>query len=269
MAETVKRGDMAARKASPDTGQRHERPFVGREDLIELFLNAVNERFGKPLTEGEKIDPKVLVFHGVAGIGKSRLREELAKKLVLEKSKAVRAVVDFYDDSNRRPDNALFRLRVALGQNHKVKFAAFDLAYAIYWRKANPQMELSKATFPLWEESGLLADVIAAAGEIPLVGFVPKVGKVIAKAPKALRDWWQKRGSVDLQRLVPLEPYQILERLPGFLAGDLKRGHRRQLDKLRFDGNGQPNFNRAWQFRQLRIEPWFLAAVWGRRTLPG
>ena len=51
-----------------------ERPFVGRDDLRSLFKETLKKK--KP------DEHKVLVFYGVAGIGKSRLRKELALDLV-------------------------------------------------------------------------------------------------------------------------------------------------------------------------------------------
>jgi len=49
------------------------RPFVGRGDLRALFKQTLKNK--KP------DEHKVLVFYGVAGIGKSRLQQQLAEDL--------------------------------------------------------------------------------------------------------------------------------------------------------------------------------------------
>lgn len=197
------------------------RPFVGREDLIKIFKDAVRSKFsGKQEADPE---PTVLVFHGVAGIGKTELRKKLAEELTKENDAAIWVVVDFYDPKNLIIENATFRLRMSLRKGkQKIPFPTFDLAYALYWKKSNPQSPLNKENFSLWGEAGLVSDVIAAAGEIPLVGFIPKVGQVIAKGSKPLKDWWKKRGSIALQMLPGSEPHEILEQLPVFLAEDIR-----------------------------------------------
>ncbi len=192
-----------------------ERPFVGRNDILALFEETLRTRKTDEL--------KVLAFHGVAGIGKTRLRQELAKKLEHIWSAAIHMTLDFFTARHRTAGEALPFMRWTLKNRYHIPFPAFDLAYAWYWRRSHPHAVLNSKTFPLWEESGLLADLIAAGGEIPVVGFVPKASKAVARGGHMLKQWWQKRGKQDLQQLTELEAADIEERLPMFFAEDIKR----------------------------------------------
>jgi len=203
-----------------------KRPFVGREELINIFFDKVDYKFGPKATEQQHSEPSVLVYHGLPGIGKSALRGKLAERLGQRYAAAIHATVDFQDQDRHRIENALFHIRTELKTiDKKIKFPAFDLAYSIWWKKANPNLPLNKDTFKLWGEAGLVSDVIAAAGEIPIVGFIPKVGQVIANGGIKLKDWWKKRGSTDLQALLPMQAHEVLEHLPMFLAVDIKNYH--------------------------------------------
>ncbi|MFH1374760.1 MAG: tetratricopeptide repeat protein [bacterium] len=192
-----------------------KRPFVGRDDILAQFEKTLRTRKPDEL--------KVLAFHGVAGIGKTRLRQELARRLEQIWPGAIHMTLDFFSARHRTAGEALPFMRWTLKNKYHIPFPAFDLAYAWYWRRSHPHAVLNSQTFPLWEESGLLADLIAAGGEIPVVGFVPKAGKVVVRGGQMVKQWWQQRGQQDLQQLTELEAADIEERLPMFFAEDIKR----------------------------------------------
>ncbi len=201
-----------------------KRPFVGREDLIQIFFDKVKDKIGQtPSAEGPKA--AVLVYHGMAGIGKSELRKELAKNLSDRYSAAIFATVDFQDPKCRLIENALFRFRTELKARHNIRFPAFDLAYTIYWKKANPNMPLNKETFALWGEAGLATDFLAIAKDLPAVSLFPKIGEAVAKGSKIAKEWWKKRGSAEIQALLTKEAHEMLEYLPAFLAEDIRNFH--------------------------------------------
>ncbi len=197
----------------PDTILRKKRPFVGRKDLIDAFRDAVNSK--KP------DEHKILVYHGVAGIGKTALRIELAKELEKIDSDAKWALLDFDLPYYRDIETALFCLRQEFKSKYKIDFPTFDIGYAVYWRKIKPQVPLNQSSFPLWDETGLLADLIKDSGDIPLIGFIPKLIKVVAKADKYISDWFTKRGNALLWNLPDMEAKDIEKLIPIFLAEDL------------------------------------------------
>ena len=94
------------------------RIFIDREDHIETFKQAISSL---PLT-----DNKVINYHGVGGIGKTALRQELCRLLDEEYQNALWAVVDFAIATNRDAENALFTLRRDLNRAYNVQFPSFD-----------------------------------------------------------------------------------------------------------------------------------------------
>jgi tetratricopeptide (TPR) repeat protein len=190
-------------------GPRLSRPFVDREELIDGFWQALGR---KDLSK-----PKVLVYHGLGGIGKSRLRRELKERLQNTDPQPAWAEVDFSLPSLRDPETALFSLRRELRDQHNLHFPTFDLVYAYLWRLSRPNAAPYEQGRPLFE-AGTLASMLIAAAGMPLAIFINKAAESGSKAVKA---WWTKRGREDLQELTRLEPSEISERLPVYLAEDV------------------------------------------------
>ena len=126
---------MSSKPMHTPTGGRPaaERSFVDREEFVAPVETALRE---PPRTK-----PLVLVYHGGAGIGKSRLRRELTQQMAGD-PKVVTATLDFDIPSYRQPETALLFLRNSIREAYKVRFLSFDLAYAIYWQKTHPDTAL-------------------------------------------------------------------------------------------------------------------------------
>ncbi len=107
------------------------RPFVDREELIDAFWQA--------LARKDVSKPKVLVYYGLGGIGKSRLRRELKERLRETDPQPAWAEVDFGLPSLRDPETALFSIRRELRDRHKLHFPTFDLVYAYLVEALPPQ----------------------------------------------------------------------------------------------------------------------------------
>jgi tetratricopeptide (TPR) repeat protein len=149
------------KRASEGGRQAAERPVVDREEPIAVFQAALNAP--------QPTKPLVLVFHGSAGTGKSRLRRELIR-LVDSRSpeppspgavrqgplgptpepplRNITATLDFDVPINRQPDAALFFLGNALREAYRVGFPRFDLAYAFLWQKSHPDTALVREAGP-------------------------------------------------------------------------------------------------------------------------
>ena len=190
-----------------------QRQFTDREGFIAAFQKA--------LAESRTVEPHVLVYYGVGGIGKSSLRRELGK-LVAEQDRVVSAVLDFETPSYRDMETALFALRKSLLSSFKVHFPTFDIAYAVYWQKSRPQTPMTEDNLSLMQDSMVLSDLLAAGGVVPIIGVLPRLPYLFARGRKVVQDWWVRRGSTELKELPTLEPQVIAERLPGFWAADLK-----------------------------------------------
>ena len=225
------------------------RQFVDREEPIAIFQAALEAH--------QRTKPLVLVFHGGAGTGKSRLRRELARlvdsRQQAESRAVINATLDFDVPVHRQPDAALFFLRKAIGEACKAGFPSFDLAYAVLWQKTHPdtpaglpplsaaenggctQQETATAPCeelrPLLEPGSLLSQLLDDTGKLPIIGLVPKIAALVGKSPEPpnprtpephLRAWWERRGERELEDLPQMEPAAIVECLPKLWAADIK-----------------------------------------------
>jgi tetratricopeptide (TPR) repeat protein len=199
-----------------------DRPFVDREEPIATFKAA--------LKEPQRTKPFVLVFHGGAGTGKSRLRCELVRQLA-SGADVVTATLDFDVPVHRQPDAALLYLRNALREAYQVTFPSLDLAYAVLWQKSHPDKPLGDDLKPLLEPGSLLSQLIDETGKLPLIGLVPRIIVLVGKSPEPpnprtlepfYSEWWERRGERELEDLPQMEPAAIVEQLPKLWASDLK-----------------------------------------------
>jgi tetratricopeptide (TPR) repeat protein len=218
----------------PSQGDRPaaERRFVGRDELVAPVHSALKE---PPRTK-----PLVLVYYGGAGIGKSRLRQELVKQLCGDPG-VITATLDFDIPIYRQPDAALFFLLKAIREAYQVRFPSFDLAYAVYWQKTHPESPLADDLKPLLEPGSLLSQLLDDSGKLPLIGLVPKIATLlrdqeiegsrdrVKETPTSnlppstyYLDWWEKRGERELEDVPQMEPAAIAEQLPKLWASDVK-----------------------------------------------
>lgn len=197
-------------------GQRPEasRQFTDREEFIDAFQEYVPRL---PLEEH-----KVLVYYGVGGIGKTSLRKELGKRLDGQHPDVAWATLDLQTADHRTVDRALFWLRQELRSKYGVRFYSFELAFAEYRKKVQPEVPLEKEHWPLLEDGSLLAELVSVAGSIPVVDVVGKVPTLAEKVSGYAREWWTRRGKEELRELQNMEPAEIANYLPAFWAADLK-----------------------------------------------
>ena len=115
--------------------------FVDREGHIQNFEKAVNNLGQKEFS--------VLVYYGIAGIGKTSLRKQFPKhlkeyNLKHQQQEVIWASIDLHLDKHREKNTFLVTLKNDLQKKHKINFPAFEIAHSIYWKKANPEIPLKK-----------------------------------------------------------------------------------------------------------------------------
>ena len=192
--------------------------FVDREEYIQTFIKAVNNIGQKEFS--------VLVYYGVAGIGKTSLRKELPKYLERyncenQKQEVIWASIDLQLNKYRERTTFLVALKNELQMKYKINFPAFEIAHAIYWKKANPEIPLRKENYLFFEGDDAFDDFFGVVDQIPYFSLVPAAAKLLKNFPDYLRKWWTKRGEAELKQLSEKEPLEIEERLPYFWAQDL------------------------------------------------
>ena len=193
----------------PDGVAPGPRGFVDRQELFAAFEAA--------LWREDRCQPKVLVFWGLAGIGKSRLKRELRERLAAKEDGTLWAEVDFGLPTLREPQTALFSLRRQLSDRHNVRFPTFDLVYAYLWRLTRPNTAPLEEGRALFEAGSMAASLLSSMG-VPFVSFA---ASLVEKASGPVKAWWIKRGREDLKGLTRLETAEIEERLSAYFAEDL------------------------------------------------
>lgn len=194
--------------------EKVECPFVDRKEFIEAFENALRNIDLK--------DYSILVYYGVAGIGKTSLRKELST--LLEKHnesafhmKIIWTSIDFATEQYRQPYKFLEVLSSQLRQKYGIKFNSFDIALATYWKKINPHVPLIKENY---FEDSIVRDVLDICNEFVPINLIPNVLNLAKSLPERYQKWALKRKE-DISRLSNLEPSEIDELLPVYWAYDL------------------------------------------------
>lgn len=193
-------------------------PFVDRESYIQNFIEAVNNIGHKEYS--------VLVYYGVAGIGKTSLRKELPKYLDehyidYPNKKLVWASINLQLDKYREKTAFLVSLKNELQRKSKIKFPAFEIAHAIYWKKANPEIPLRKETYLFFEGDNAFDDFFGVIDQIPYFSIVPATARLLKSSQKYFKKWWKTIGEAELSQISEMEPMEIEETLPYFWAQDL------------------------------------------------
>lgn len=219
----------------PQNGDAQERPFTNRDRHLQTFTNSLTN-------QGD--EHQVLVFHGIGGIGKSRLSQEFVRMLegksakantlgLLTKSSAQGrrfwGRLDFENTHLRNAPSALFALRSQLGHRYGFQFPAFDLAYESWWSKTHPQISISNSNLPFIEQGDFLLECVDHVQKILDLGLdisglslLQKVTQVGFHLWKTVKEKRLKNSVAMLRGLTNLNAYDIEKRLPGFWAYDFK-----------------------------------------------
>lgn len=189
------------------------RAFTDRRDAFDLFRRTLNE-----LSPEQQ---RVLNFYGVGGIGKSRLQREL-QNLIRDELHGLTVRIDLQVPSLRRHDAAIYYIAHCLRADYKLRFPRFDIAYAAYWQRTNPQTPMTRKELPLLAESEVLSELVSAMTEIPGVGLVVSVVRLLDLLSRRGAKWQRVREDPDLQNLDRLDAHEVLDALTFLFARDLK-----------------------------------------------
>jgi len=226
--------------------------FVDRETFRAAYRAAVEELLAQP---GK---PHLLVYHGVGGQGKTALCRKLIAESGSPRFKPFNigcGQIDLHENPPAGPIHALVALRNALAQAMGVSFPAFDLAYADYWSRSNPEKPafvLGATRINTFGEIGgetgadlaagvaakAVAIAIGAAGDLTtdVLGGAPFLGQTL----KRLAKWTIQTTSAALikahapalktvyERDYTPHPQIIIDSLPDILAHELALHQRRK-----------------------------------------
>lgn len=185
-----------------------ERVFVDREACIQAFRENIQN-------SGTK-EYNVLFYHGIAGIGKSKLQKELQKILDEEYPDIVWAAIDLNTKTYREVGTFLIALRNKIQEKCKAKFYLFNIAHAIYWKKIHPEIPLLEQNYPVIKEGKFFTKIIDVLNEFGPAGLI---WDSINNAPDNVRRFF-KEQAIDINVLTAMEAPDIEKLLPGFFAAD-------------------------------------------------
>ena len=192
----------------PTTYFGEERVFVDREACIQAFReNIQNSGTG---------EYNILFYHGIAGIGKSKLQKELQGILDEEYPEIVWATIDLDTKTYREAGTFLITLRNEIQKKCKAKFYLFNTIHAIYWKKLHPEIPLQKENYPLIKERGFFSKIIGVLDEF---GPARLTWDIINNAPDNVMRIF-KEQAIDISKLVSMEAHELEKLLPGFFAAD-------------------------------------------------
>ena len=192
----------------PTTYSGEERVFVDREACIQAFRENIQN-------SGTQ-EYNILFYHGIAGIGKSKLQKELQSILDEEYPEIFWAAIDLDTKTYREAGTFLITLRNEIQKKCKAKFYLFNTIHAIYWKKLHPEIPLQKENYPLIKEGGFFSKIIDVLDEF---GSARLTWDIINNAPDNVMRIFKER-IIDISKLVSMEAHELEKLLPGFFAAD-------------------------------------------------
>ncbi|ARN74002.1 hypothetical protein [Oceanicoccus sagamiensis] len=196
--------------------ERATRVFTDRETPQKIFSTAIQET----IKTGVPPEKNVITFYGVGGIGKTRLRKELAKKCQSYPDKILWAEVDFARKELRTLGRFLCEIVNQL-EGQGAKFPHFKIAYSIYFAKKSPDIKFNEDELPFIDESGLVASIISSFDGFGIVGAAKDA---VQQCYKLYTTQFALNPSVkeELESIEHLDIHEIEDLLISFFSFDLE-----------------------------------------------
>ena len=235
--------------------------FIDREEAKELYHNKLNHN--------DK-DYNILVFYGVGGIGKTRLRREICRMHKEENKKAV----IFYLDLNAADDRNLGSgiLKLVDSCDAAVDFKCFEMAYALYFRKKYPAALYGR-------EKGMVTENTAVGIGLNILGLFDNgitgtAAELVERSIRAIANRTiDKEVKEELKNFDDYSLAEMEERLPLFFQYDLQSYLKKQKDAkvlMVFDTFEALNENVIEQVHRSKNERWIqdLISYFDSETFP-
>lgn len=183
--------------------------FIDRDEAKNLYRDK--------LSHNEK-EYNLLVFYGVGGIGKSKLRKEICR---LHKEEN-RHAVTFYLDLNAADDRNLGTgiLKLVDNCDANVDFKCFEMAYGLYFRKKNPGAIYSREKGMVTENTfvGIGLNILGIFDN----GITGTAAEIVERSIRAIVNRTiDKNVKEELKRFDDYSIAEMEERLPLFFQYDL------------------------------------------------
>ena len=221
--------------------------FIDRSEAKDLYKKKLNNNTNPY---------NIIVYYGIGGIGKSKLRKEISRIHQLENKRALSFCLDFNVAEDRNIGNGILKLVDSCSA--KVDFKCFELAYAIYYKKKYPGVSYGR-------EKQLLVEKTTVSFGLNIIGFLfssitTTVAQVIEKTIRAISKRVMAHEVKEI--LKEFDNYsldQMEEWLPTFFSYDLEsylKKHAQTKVLLIFDTFEALNENIIEKIHRDRNERW-------------
>lgn len=264
--------------------------FVDRAPYLAAFDGALRALWDRPEPAGLAGVPRrnVLAFHGLGGIGKSTLSQELQRRFHRHDTDRQRLScrIDLDDGTLADLETCVIALRGTLGEAVS-SCPAFDLSFAVYWERRHPGVPLRSAlarnsALARFNQSLALAEQVdttldALLGPVPLAGLARRTAALLIDRIRERQS--RERLLAECPGFAELvgaeDPADMLPFLPAMLSWDLAEHRRRKalevvvfLDTFeRIDGLREPGSLADQLARLVYLLPNVLFVVTGRNRL--
>lgn len=198
---------------------RHlKKKFTNWKDALNYFRTKYNSFKNKSFLYRE---PSALFFYGVGGVGKSRLLEEIMVSYLNTYPKCIYSWIDFADPSLRSTSKALINLKENISKRKIINFNHFDIAYAVYFKKKNPEISIKKKDIAFLNEAGIIGSILSTVDGFGIAGAATGIVNKIYEYYAKLNLNHDIKG--DLSDLETLPVLEIEKRLISFFAYDFEK----------------------------------------------
>lgn len=235
--------------------------FIDREEAKSLYHNKLNNN---------DRDYNVLVFYGVGGIGKSKLRKELCRMHEEENKEGI----TFYLDLNPADDRNLGQgiLKLVDSCSAKIDFKCFEMAYALYFRKKNPSASYGREKDMVTENTfvGIGLNIIGILDN----GITSTAAEIVERTIRAVANRTiDKDVKETLKHFDDYSIAEMEERLPLFFQYDLMcytQKHSEAKILIVFDTFEALNENVIEQIHRSKNERWIqdIISYFDRESFP-
>lgn len=221
--------------------------FIDREEAKQLYHDKLNHNWKAY---------NILVFYGVGGIGKSKLRREICRMHKEENKEGI----TFYLDLNAPEDRNLGEgiLKLVDSCDTKIDFRCFELAYALYFRKKNPSAQYGREKDMVTENAfvGIGLNILGVFDN----GITGTAADIVERTIRAIvnrtidKDVKEELKNFDSYSIAEME-----ERLPLFFQYDLQSYLSKHNDAkvlMLFDTFEALNENVIEQIHKSKNERW-------------
>lgn len=132
----------------------------------------------------------------------------------------VTASLDLQIPALQQHDNALAYLRSEFGKQG-CSFPRFDIAYAVFWERIHPHLQMSRDEIPFINESEILSDIADGMSDVPIARTALALLRGLSRTERHVNRWREVRQDEVLSSLDSLSTSELADATTYLFADDL------------------------------------------------